>query len=246
MRVRVDLLPKGQYNDLVILVDVLRATTSISILLARGAREVWVSPSLRAIRACAQEGDLLLGEREGIPPEGFHYGTSPAELVKLEVEGRRIYYSSDNLPWALEQITGYKHLLLGAFRNARAVLEAAHALAKEEIALVGAGFERAEGLDDTLVAGFLAKKLIRTYGEDRVQLADAARMSIALLKAFPDPQEALWQSGAGQFLARLGYTEDLAYASLISQDPVVPLLSERIEHEGRPLYRFTPWSGSNS
>ena len=65
-------------------------------------------------------------------------------------------------------------------------------------------------------------------------------MSIALLRAFPDPQEGLLQSTAGGILSRLGLREDIAFASLVSQTEMVPALQEVTTWEPEPLYRFEP------
>ncbi len=236
MRVRVELLPRGPYADLVLLVDVLRASTSIALLFEKGAREVWVTGSLRLAREL--EADLTLGEREGLPPEGFAHGTSPAEILSLDLAGKSVAYTSENLPRALERAGDAKHLLLGAFVNAPAAVQAARRLAGKEIAVVAAGHGGEEALDDALASGFLAKKLIR--GREEVQVNDGARIATALLKAFPDPQEALWQSASGQLLHARGFTEDLAHASIIGRTRQVPRLAERRQVRGVGLFRFLP------
>jgi 2-phosphosulfolactate phosphatase len=63
---------------------------------------------------------------------------------------------------------------------------------------------------------------------------------MALLRSFPDPQEALLQSTAGGILSKLGLHEDIAFASLISQTEMVPVLREVIAWEPEPIYRFEP------
>ncbi len=235
MRVRVELFPRGPYSDVVLLVDVLRASTSIALLLSRGAREVWVTASLRVARELP--ADLRLAEREGLPPEGFDRGTSPAELLELDLGGRRVVYTSENLPRALALAQGARAVLLGAFRNARAAVRAAARLAETEVAVVAVGHRGREALEDALGAGFLAKALARAQGADP---DDGARIAAALLKAFPDPQEALWQSASGRLLRDLGYLEDLAQASVIGVDPAVPRLAGVDSHRGRAVYRFVP------
>ncbi|NJK44284.1 MAG: 2-phosphosulfolactate phosphatase [Pleurocapsa sp. SU_196_0] len=61
-----------------------------------------------------------------------------------------------------------------------------------------------------------------------------------LLRAFPDPQEALILSAAGQLLQRIGLFEDIAFGALISQTDVVPRLTETIEFKPEPIYRVEP------
>ena len=239
MRLRVDLLPRPPYDEpRTVVIDVLRATTSIALLLERGAREVWVTARARTARAAAGEGDLLLGEREGIPPEGFHHGTSPRELERLDVAGRRVYYTSDHLPLTLERLDRREGVWLASLRNAPALVARLEAEAPEAVALVCAGFRGAEALDDALAAGYLVRAL---EGRGLVRdPTDAARLSSALLAAFPNPAEGLWRSASGRFLHGLGYTDDLAVASWIGADEAVPELSEVRELDGRPLFRFVP------
>ena len=234
MRVSVELLPRGPYSDLVLLVDVLRASTSIALLFERGAREVRVTPSLRLAREL--EADLALGDREGIPPEGFFASTSPTEILGLELMGKRIVYTSENLPAALMRTKGARHVLLAAFVNGPAALRQARALAKEEAAVVAVGHRGKEALDDAVAAGFLAKKLLRA--EAKAEPNDGARIAAALLKAFPDPQEALWQSTSGQLLVARGFTEDLAQASVIGRTSRVPRLVGYEEVRGQPVFTF--------
>ncbi len=100
VRLKVDLLPKGPYPDVVILVDVLRATTLTAILFEQGVQTVYISPSLKAARGFAHSQQLLLaGERQGMPPEGFNFGASPAELRRIRFE-RDIMLTTENGPKA--------------------------------------------------------------------------------------------------------------------------------------------------
>ncbi len=246
MRLKLELLPRGPYPDVVLVVDVLRATTTAPLLFERGLETLFVTPSMRSARSYASRHELLLiGERDGLPPEGFNYGASPADLSTVDFHGKSAVLTTQNGPSALRVVKGARHVLLASFYNARAVCDAALELAVrdglEEIAIVCAGQADAESLDDTLTAGFLARRIERAYqtrfGEN-LELLDAARMSIALLKAFPDPQEGLLQSTAGGILARLGLHEDIAFASLVSQTDMVPALREVTAWEPEPLYRF--------
>ena len=244
MRLKVDLLPRGPYPDVVLVVDVLRATTTSPLLFERGLETLFVTPSLKSARGFAAAGNhLLLGERDGLPPEGFNYGASPADLSQVDFTGRTAVMTTQNGPRTLPVVQDARVVLLGAFYNARAAADAALELAREEIAIVCAGHDGNESLEDTLAAGFLARRVQRAHearsgNEHPLDLRDAARLAMALLRAFPDPQEALVQSVAGGILARLGLHEDLAHASLISQTDAVPVLREVIEWDPAPLYRF--------
>lgn len=237
MRLRVDLTPNPPYGDeLVVVVDVLRATTSIGMLLEAGAREVWVTRSTRAARERAGAGDLLLGEKEGLPPEGFHYGTSPAALEPLDVRGKRVFYTSDHLPAALESADRSEGLWLASLRNAPALVERLHAENPARAVLVCAGFRGAEALDDALAAGLIVRALA-ARGRP-LALGDAARLSASLPLAFPGPLEALVNSASGRFLSGMGFEADLVAASRVGADRTVPVLSGSERAAAGRLYRF--------
>lgn len=257
MRLRVDLSPKDQtYPDLVVVVDVFSGSV-VSLLLARGAREVWVAPSLRSARLLAEPGDLLLGEQEGIPPEGFHRGLSLKDLEAADLAAVRCVVHAPSLAKSLTFTA--PGTVLGHFRNTKALLAAIPRLVREEVTFVCAaeipGGPRPAGPGEpsqanTLAAGFLAKRLEQTLPVETVQ---GASLATHLLSAFPDPQEALFGSGEGQRLHRMGRNEDIALASLIGFDPVVPVLKETRVLEAsqyglskdRKAYLFTRLEGGD-
>ncbi|HEX7022250.1 MAG TPA: 2-phosphosulfolactate phosphatase [Trueperaceae bacterium] len=241
MKIRVDLLPHRQpesaYRDVVVLIDVLRSCTVAPLLFDGGLEDLYLSPSLRRARAfAAQEGALLLGERRGLPPEGFNYGNSPTELGQVDFTGRSVVMVSENAPQALPVVSCAQHVLLGSLYNADAVVRRALALAESEVTLVCSGFGGSEDLDDALTAGYLAARL-RQQAPDS-NLAGAAPMAVSLLKVFPDPLEALWQSRAGQTLRQLELQQDIAVAAFVSQSERVPQLERQVELQDSPLFHF--------
>jgi 2-phosphosulfolactate phosphatase len=246
MRVRIDLLPRGDYRgELVILVDILRSGTVAPLLFEDGLTRLALSASLRHARREARPGDLLIGERDGVPPEGFNYPNSPAALRGMDFSGKQAILVSDNAPRALPALAGAKSVLLGSLYNAGAVARAAAEAGSELVSLVCSGKAGQEDLDDTMAAGFLAGEIARVAPGTRLE--GGAPLAIGLLRAFPDPLEALWHSSAGRELRRNDLAEDLAVASLVSQTNHVPRLLEHgsLEHEAedggdlRPrLFRF--------
>lgn len=237
MLINTDLTPRAEYTDVVVLIDVLRTSTVAPMLLARGLERLALTPSMRSARAAGKDGWLLLGERNGLPPEGFNYGNSPTELSMIDFEGRRAVMVSENAPRWLPMLAGAKHVLLGSLHNASAVARVAAALATERIDLACCGFESEPDLDDSLAAGTLAGLLMEVLPDARFE--GATRFCLALVNAFPDPLEGLWQSIAGHYLRRVGLEPDLAFAAQVSQCTVVP---QRIAEEpgagSAPLYLF--------
>ena len=238
MHIRVDLLPAPPYDDVVILIDVLRTCTVAPVLFENGLKRLHLATKLKLARSLAEETKwLLLGERKGLPLEGFNYGNSPAELRRVDMTGAEAILVSENAPVTLPLLDGAGHLLLGSLYNADAVVERASKLAKERIYLVCSGLWGREDLDDTLAAGFLAARL--RYRNPATELGGAARLAVNLVQAFPDPLEAFWRSSSGQYLRALHLLDDLAVASLVSQTEHVPVLTDTRRYDHGTLYTFT-------
>ncbi|MGL4609171.1 MAG: 2-phosphosulfolactate phosphatase, partial [Trueperaceae bacterium] len=125
LRLRVDLLPKPPYHDTVILVDVLRTCTTAAMLFERGLETLEIISSLKLTRQRASNtGATMLGERAGLPPEGFNYGNSLAEIKDIKPSARAVV-TSENAPKALAQVMDAETLLLGSLYNAEAVAKVA-------------------------------------------------------------------------------------------------------------------------
>ena len=221
MTIRVDLIPKPPYPQPVLLVDVFYGS-AVGILLAAGAKEVWITKSGRAARILAEGGGLLLGEEEGLPPEGFHHGLSLQALSKQRLEGQSCVLLARPLAESLEQLP--QESLLAHFRNARQAIQ--HAVQRQIDTVVAATQANLEpSLANTVAAGFIAKRIHQALGQQST-LQEGARLATALLKSFPDPQESLVQSDLGKQLYRAGRSEDLALASLVSVEELVPRLTQ--------------------
>ena len=171
MRVRVDLVP-GPAPGLApasparatprwtgVAIDVLRATTTLSVALAAGAKRVVPLASVEealALRARSPEV-LACGEREGRIVPGFDLGNSPFEYDAAHVAGRTLAFASTNGSHAMLAIAGCGLRLLAAFVNASAVLEA---LADRPLVrIMCAGKLEGFALEDAACAGWLCGRL---------------------------------------------------------------------------------------
>jgi 2-phosphosulfolactate phosphatase len=161
----------------VVVIDVLRATTTITYALAAGAREVVPCLEIEDARQVArrfQGGEVLLGgERGGVKIEGFDLGNSPEEYSPEAVRGRSIAFTTTNGTRAMLRCRQAKRVLVGAIVNLSAV---ANAMVRDEnIHLVCAGTEGEVSFEDTLVAGWLAHR--RWVAEEDLQLNDSAHLA---------------------------------------------------------------------
>ena len=224
VRLRVDLLPHGHYPDTVIVIDVLRATTTAVAYLERGADALLLTRDPERALELRAESTLLGGERGGLALPGFDFGNSPVEAATHNFTGKTVVMNTTNGTGAAHVAAeSGKHVLLAALVNAHAAARRARALAVEEIALVCAGNDGRVGLDDVYAAGVLAEYLL-SMGEYVVD--DGARLALTLRRNTSDPIEALSSSSHGITLERLGLGEDVRYCARISQSTLVPTLVE--------------------
>ena len=211
MRLRVDVIPGEHlaYPDVVLVVDVIRATTTAAAFLEAGAEALYWTPSLESALAFKDEDVVLAGETGGLKPPRFDLGNSPREALSAQVAGRVVVMSTTNGTKAAHAAARTaKHVLLASLYNAHAAARLARELATEEVAILCAGKEGRAGLDDLYTAGVLAEYL-GFLGE--VEPEDGARVALAVKRAYPDPLEALSLSAAALALKQVGLEADVPF-----------------------------------
>ena len=210
-------------GHLAIVIDVLRASTTIVVALANGATRVIPLATVEAARARkTQEPELLLcGERDAHPLPGFDLGNSPLEYTRDLVEGKGLVLTTTNGTRALEAAAQAKAhtIVVGAFANRQAVVDFCMDRTYP-ILLVCAGWQGRFSLEDALCAG----ALIAGLGSN-LQLSDAAAACLALYEHWgPDRLVSLVASSQhGRRLHGKGYGEDIVFAMEIDASPVVPI-----------------------
>jgi 2-phosphosulfolactate phosphatase len=195
-----------------VVVDVLRATSTIAQALAVGYERVLCCAEIdeaRALRARLPDS-LLGGERQAIRIEGFDVGASPREF--LEARANTLILSTTNGTRAiLETARRCERVLLGSLLNLSAVAKAA---ADEDVMLVCAGFQGGFALDDVYCAG----RIVELLGAERTHAATAAAL---LATAFPTALDGLNARTYGP----PGLAEDIAYCAREDLLDVVPELT---------------------
>lgn len=215
----------------VVVLDVLRATTTIVAAIANGAKAVVpAASSEEAVRMAAnleRDGFLLAGERRSVRIEGFALGNSPAEMTPEAVAGRTIFLTTTNGTPALLAAHGGDPVLVGAAVNFSALAARARAifLARGDLAIVCAGRERQFALEDAYAAGRLIKAVKRS--RRRVSLNDAALVALLIADQYPDWRSALTASAAARQLAEVALDDDVVFAASEDRFGVVPVLADR-------------------
>lgn len=147
--------------DCYVVIDCLRATTTIATLFARRLTDLVVTDDLEQARIRgAAEGRVLFGEVGGLPPEDFDYGNSPVEAAGLNLAGERGLLYTTNGTTALCALAGRGVVMAGALANLEAVTGACQRF--ETVALVCAGEARGTrfGLDDFAAAAAMVTGLL--------------------------------------------------------------------------------------
>jgi len=217
-----------------VVIDALRASSSIVTLLAGGAQEIVVAESPAAARRIARQEPghyVLAGEENGLAPRGFDYGNSPSEFAALDVTGRRIILSTTNGTRALQRLATSPLVLVGALVNASAVTRTLLAEAgarRLNAALVCAGLSRGKrlSLEDAVAAGALvdtALKAARSIAS--LELTDGALIAHRLYRAYRgDALAAFRRSEHGRHLIALGFAHDLEFCARADRFDAVPRL----------------------
>ena len=215
----------------VVVVDVLRATTSIVTALANGAKAVVpAATSEEAVRLTAnleKNGYVLAGERKSLKIEGFALGNSPREMTTEAVGGKTIYMSTTNGTPALVAVQGGEPVLVAAAVNFSAVAERARGLFEErgDLVIVCAGREKQFALEDGYVAGRLVKAVRK--GRRKIALNDAATVVLDLPSRFANWAAALGASEAARELRAADLGEDVAFSAKADRFSVVPSIVDR-------------------
>jgi len=215
----------------VVVIDVLRATTTIVAAIASGARGVVpAASSEEAIRMTAnleRDGFLLAGERRSLRIEGFALGNSPGEMTPDAVGGRTVFLTTTNGTPALITAHGGDPVLVGAAVNFSALAARAREtfLARGDLVILCAGRERQFALEDAYAAGRLIKAVRRS--RRRMALNDAAAVALALTSQYPSWEAALNDSAAARQLAEVALEDDVAFAATEDRFDVVPVFANR-------------------
>lgn len=223
-----------RHAPIYVVIDVVRATTTICMLFERGCRRVLLASSVgaaREARAALGPDWLLAGEVEGARPPGFDFGNSPAEFATLDLAGRDVICATTNGTRALRACASGRAVFAGSLRNAETLAQTLAAKWLErpaDVVFVCAGRGDRPAYDDTICAGYLARGLRRAVGEERIVLGENARMACDLLahvEATVGIAAALRASDAGQAVERIGLGADLTLCTAANVAHVLPALA---------------------
>ncbi|HVM42688.1 MAG TPA: 2-phosphosulfolactate phosphatase [Gemmatimonadales bacterium] len=218
----------------VVVVDVLRATTTIAVALVNGAKAVLPAASteeaLRLAQNLERDAVVLAGERKSVRIPGFALGNSPAEFGADAVGGKTVVMTTSNGTAALIAATGAREVIAGAAVNFGAVVARARAALAEhgDVLILCAGGERQYALEDAFAAGRLTKALLPDGGLKQVTVNDGAVAALELARHYGERWlRALRASAHGRELLELGFRADLEACAAQDTYPVLPIYADR-------------------
>ncbi len=215
----------------VVVVDVLRAGTTIPMALFNGAREIFpVTTVVAATSLAAQLGrdDILLcGEREGKLIDGFHMGNSPSEYTRERVRGRTLILATTNGTPALAKASGASKVYLCGFVNQPSVIGT---MIKNEplfpLAILCAGKMNRFALEDAVCGGMLIQR-IQERMESQYELNDGARIALLCFKEYgSDIRKLLETCDHGKYLTQIGLANDLVQCAADGVLPITPEMKD--------------------
>jgi 2-phosphosulfolactate phosphatase len=232
--VRVALVPTAMHPDptgLCAVVDVIRASTTLTTIAAAHDSKIYVASNIQTARTAAEsigQQAVLAGERGGVAPAGFSYGNSPLESVNADLTNRTIVLSTTNGTHAIELWASSRRTFIGCLRNAGAV--ASQLLGEPtttSITIVCAGRAGELAIDDVYTAGAIVSHIVDAGAE--VTLDETALTALHVNHAYQDSEQALSTSRSAQLLKPVGHFDDVAFCAEQDVSIVVP----EVGHEGR-------------
>ncbi len=173
-----DLYKENIENKIVIVIDILRATTTMIVALENGAKNIIPVEHLNDALSLRQDNFLIAGERNGVKVEGFDLGNSPQDFTPNVVANQTIVLSTTNGTRAIQASNGAKEIYAASFRNLDAM---ANYLINQQsdVILFCAGWKDKVNLEDTIFAGALTEIL---FDHEFQTNDDSTHMSLNLWK----------------------------------------------------------------
>ena len=217
-----DIQPEKIKDKIVVIIDVLRATSVMITALANGAKAVYPYKDIESVLENSKKSKsfVLGGERKGLKIEGFDFGNSPLEYTKEAVSGKDMFMTTSNGTRAIENsANGSKKLFIAAFLNvesvAKKILEE-----NDDIVIICSGTDNNFSLDDALCAGEIIRR-VKEKNRD-IQLTDISLAMKRLAETSLGIEETLEGSKHFEYLKTIGFYGDMNHCFTMDMFDIVP------------------------
>jgi 2-phosphosulfolactate phosphatase len=226
------LTPPDVTNRVVAVIDVLRASTSIAVALANGARTVIPFDGTEEVvsraKAFERSDVRLAGERQMMAVPGFDLGNSPLEFTRDAVEGKTVLMSTTNGTAAISAVQSARDVVIASYVNFSAALAMLRAALRggTDLTIICAGRDKQFSLEDAACAGRYVHHVSKRITS--IQLNDAALASVLIDRRYSDNLLRLFAASAhGRALSEAGFGEDLVVCAAVDSYPVIPIYQDR-------------------
>lgn len=207
-------------NKIVVVVDILRATSCMTTGLAYGIKSIKPFSSLEECQQMKSSGYFIAGERNGEKVEDFDLGNSPFDYMNPDFKGKNIAVTTTNGTVAIEKSEAADQIVIGSFLNISAVAE----YLKEQdsdVLILCAGWKGKVNMEDSLFAGALVEKLQNDFANE----CDAPLIVQAAYQDMSHNLLALVQSSShAKRLHKLNIYDDIEFCLKMDEYDVVPII----------------------
>lgn len=215
-------------NNVVVVVDIFRASSTIITALYNGARQVVPFSTTEEVtkEAVKYPADKVLkcGERKGYKCSGFDLGNSPREYTRKQVYNKTLLFTSTNGSQVFAKSTSARKILIGGFLNVETVVDCI-VKNKMDCVIACAGNYGRISIEDTVCAGMILALLNKI--DKNMEMSDAAVTSMIMFQYFKDDfQSIIRESSHGRYLASIGKKRDMRYCLKINTFNCLPIFKE--------------------
>lgn len=196
-------------SDVSIMVDALRASSTITLALNNFEKVIPCFSPEEAFKLKEKYGGAIAGERMGQQIEGFDVGNSPKQLENFKTNEETLILTTSNGTRILEKMNST--VLVGSLINAKAVGKASSKIAKYHINVVMAGVRGMFALEDFLASGEILYWICQNMKD--YELNDLAKAAIMASRDYESVKEAFYNCRTGRHLIELGYMADIEICS---------------------------------
>ena len=231
---KIDLIISADYideskikNKIVVVIDMLRATSVITTALKNGAKSVipilTVEETFEKAKELKNIGEevVLGGERQALKIEGFNFSNSPLEYTRDKVLNKTVILSTTNGTRALNLCKKSDLILIGSMVNGLAVSKKLIELNKD-VVFINAGTNGEFSMDDFICAGYMIDNLLK---EKSCEVSDIAKTARYVYENNKDITSFIKNARHFDVLTSLGLQDDLIYCSSKDLTDIVPVFS---------------------
>ena len=201
---------ESESSDVSIMVDALRASSTITLALNKFKKIIPCFTPEEAIKLQEEFGGVIAGERKGEQLEGFELGNSPSAINDYETTEEILILTTSNGTRILENM--HSTVLVGSMVNAESVAIKSIELAHEHIDVVMAGVKGQFAIEDYLAAGEILYWIKENLKD--CELSEYAQTAILATRDYESLKESFLNSRTSKRLIELGYMEDVELCCL--------------------------------